>query len=531
MEQNGGGGGESYTIHETEDHSVAISDESGNIVATVKPNGEIDGNFPDKVARRKLKAFVDTDKYAVAFCDEQGYVAYGVKPNGEKVGFGGATMNYYQCGLPVLALTGDTDGMSKEVSKPLDYALITREGQTLYEGTCECKWQGSSSVRRGYPKRNLTIKFCEYTDHNDPVYVKKPFEATSVIVVADGVATPKKWGAQHKYCMKANWIDPSHARNVVNAKLWGKVVATRDSVHEKLAASPNYGAIDGFPVIILINGEFEGLYTFNIPKDDWLFNMGDGDAEYIVCGESNSMAACGFKEEATFIEGVNQASTDFAFEYQPKGVEDATVVASFNNAIRAVMKAPNATGWETEEIEIADGEFTTVADVFDIDSAIDYYIFTCCIGGEDNLQKNILYATYDGVKWFMSAYDLDTTMGSNPYGTAMYEVKSPRTKSFSTAAGRHRLFDLIYKYSKDKLKARYAELRGSVLSDENVWYMYNNFVCPISRAVYNADAQKWADQVDTDDKLPMPATTTANVENYMQYYRMHCAILDKEMEV
>ena len=31
--------------------------------------------------------------------------------------------------------------------------------------------------------------------------------------------------------------------------------------------------IDGYPVEIYINGEFLGLYTWNIPKDKWTFNM------------------------------------------------------------------------------------------------------------------------------------------------------------------------------------------------------------------------------------------------------------------
>ena len=107
---------------------------------------------------------------------------------------------------------------------------------------------------------------------------------------------------------------------------------------------------------------------------------------------------------------------------------------------------------------------------------------------------------------------------------------------------KHRLFELIYKYSFDKLKARYDELRNGIknsddeaerigiLSNENVWYMFNNFVNAIPRAIYNMDADRWADKCDFY-KYPMPGTTTANVENYMQYYRMHTALLDKEMEV
>ena len=512
--EDAAGGGESYTIHETEDHSVAISDESGNVVATVKPNGEIDGNFPDKVAREKLKSFVETDKYAAAFCDEQGYVACGVKPNGEKVGFGGeggmsvaATIDFYKCGLPVLALVGDASDMTKENAVDLSYTIKSPKGTAIATGTCSCKWQGSSSVRKGYPKRNYTIK------------LDNAVEATRAISSKDGVDAPTPWGEQKKYCLKANWIDPSAARNVVNAKLWGEIVASRENVPDQLAAAPNYGAIDGFPCIILINGEFEGLYTFNIPKDGWMFNMGEGLTEYVVCGEENGKTACGFYSTPTFVEDEN-GKVDYSVEYKLDDVADETVIASFQAAVNAVKNAPNSADWES-----------AVAPYFDIDSAIDYYIFVCCISGHDNLRRNTLYATYDGVKWFISAYDLDTTYGSNPYGTALFPVKTERTQFYEAANGstRHRLFELIYKYSKDKLKARYAELRSTVLSDENVWYAFNNFVCNIPRAIYNMDAEKWADK-RCNQLWPMPATTTANVENYIQYYRMHTALLDKEME-
>lgn len=499
------------SVYKIEGCAFAIGDEDGNITFGIKENGETVGTFTDKAARDKLAPLTTTPDYAYAVCDDYGNVVFAithageVKYVGKGEGGGGSTFvptfDYTKCGLPVLALTGDTSAMTKDDAVTLDYTLKTPKGTTIVSGACTCKWQGSSSVRRGYPKRNYTIKF------------DTEFEATAALGnQGEREVKTQPWGAQKKYCMKANWIDPSGARNVVLAKLWGSIVASRHNTHAKLLGSPNSGAIDGFPVIIAINGEFTGLYTFNIPKDGWMFNMGDGAAEYVVCGESNSMSACGFYAEATFVEGDSQADTDFAFEYQPDDVEDAAVVESFNGAIRAVMNAPNSPDWEA-----------AVAPYFDIDSAIDYYIFVCCIGGMDNLRKNILYGTYDGVKWFMSAYDLDTTLGSNPYGTGLYPVKTSKTQFYEAAngSGKHRLFELIYKYSRDKLKERYAELRSTLLSDETVWYAFNNFVNAIPRSVYDADAEKW---------LTMPATTTANVENYMQYYRMHCALLDKEME-
>ena len=67
--------------------------------------------------------------------------------------------------------------------------------------------------------------------------------------------------------MKANWIDRTHARNVVSAKLAGRM----QEKYGLLMESPNHGAVDGFPVEIYNNGKFYGLYTFNIPKDTWQF--------------------------------------------------------------------------------------------------------------------------------------------------------------------------------------------------------------------------------------------------------------------
>ena len=42
---------------------------------------------------------------------------------------------------------------------------------------------------------------------------------------------------------------------------------------EELRNSPNNGAIDGFPVKVFINGVYNGLYNWTIPKCDWMFGM------------------------------------------------------------------------------------------------------------------------------------------------------------------------------------------------------------------------------------------------------------------
>lgn len=396
--------------------------------------------------------------------------------------------------LPTLYLTGDVSTMTKSDAVTLDYAIF---GQT---GTCSCKWQGSSSQR--YVKKNYTIKFDTGFDAwNKWAVFQNTLRANNGN--SSSVVTTSRWGSQAKYCFKANWIDPSHARNIVCARLWGQIVQNRISgggVTDNRTTAPNYGAIDGFPVQIVLNGESLGLYTLNIPKDGWLFDMGEGAAEYVVAGENNASAACRWKATAA-VDG-----SDYSVEYAPDGVTEATVAASLNTAITAAINA--GADWET-----------TLAPYLDVDSVFDYFIFTCCINNHDALARNILYGTYDGVKWFMSAYDLDTTFGVDPYATTWFDVVNDRNQ-FAQAAAMHQLAYLMVTYSPAKLKARYQELRSGILSEANVWKEFSNFIVDIPTRDYDIDRNIWPSA---------PGTATANMAQYLEYYRMHCDYLDNEI--
>ena len=122
-----------------------------------------------------------------------------------------------------------------------------------------------------------------------------------------------------------------------------------------------------------------------------------------------------------------------------------------------------------------------VNDYIDIDSAIDYYIFTCLLTGTDMVDKNYILVTFNGTKWYFSAYDLDTTFGNYYDGTKYYKVgESPTFVSYSNS---HRLMYLIYAYAKERLKSRYNELRSGVLSEANVFYMFENFINQIPKAL------------------------------------------------
>lgn len=367
--------------------------------------------------------------------------------------------------LPVLYLSGETSEMTKDVEVELSYIYGEQEG------TLSCKWQGSSSL--AYPKKNFTIKF------------DTAFEAK------DG------WGEQKKYCLKANYIDASHARNIVSATLWGQVVKSRSSVDERLEALPNGGAIDGFPVLLYINGAYQGLYTWNIPKDKWMFGMGDGAKEAILCAETHTDATR-FKAEAL------ANGSDFEVEY----VTDENNAGWVAESVNALINACN----------VASPDMNTIGQYVDIQSAIDYYIFTCFVEGTDIYSKNYLLATYDGTKWFFSAYDLDTTFGNQWTGKG---YNKQDILSFSQLGDIHKLMGLILANNKDELVSRYNELRANILSEGNLLYLLTNFTCSIPKAAFDTESVIWPE---------IPGTATNNISQIMEHMRLRLAWLDAEVE-
>ena len=368
-------------------------------------------------------------------------------------------------GVPVLYMTGDTTGMSKDNEKALSYQYGDRTG------SCTLKWQGNSSL--AYDKKNYTIQF------------DNAFEAV------------EGWGAQKKYCLKANYIDFSHARNVVNAKLWGQIVKSRNPENATLNALPNGGAVDGFPVLIVINGEYTGLYTFNIPKDGWMYGMGSGTKEAIVCADAMTPATL-FHADATL-------NGDFELEYVTDENNADWVLTSLNTLINAV-KSNNSANFEA-----------AVSPYLDLDSAIDYYIFTVLLRGYDMVGKNYILHTYDGVKWYFGAYDMDCTYGLEWDGSAFMTATTGTT--FTSYASNHILMSRLKKYMGDKIKARFDELRNSVMSEDNVVTTFANFIGRIHKAVYDEECKVWT---------MLPNTATNNLSQIQDWYRRRVKTIDAE---
>ena len=402
--------------------------------------------------------------------------------------------------LPCLFLTGDVSSMSKDNAVSLMYSF------GKMSGTCTVKWQGSSSL--SYPKKNYTVKF------------DRKFEAKA------------GWGLQSKYVLKANWVDFSHSRNICSAKLWGELSKEHYSEYEALLDEsgnnildeagnnittlnsifltlPNAGSIDGFPILVFINDEFTGLFTMNIPKDGWMFGMtGANPYEAILCAEHGTNATY-FTAATAVCDG-----SDYSIEYATDEDDTSWIPVSLNAAIQKVVDASDANF--VNEIE----------GYIDLDSAIDYYIFSCLLNNYDGIVRNFLLATYDGQEWHFAAYDLDNTFGNYVNGSYFLPPVDYTGKigwygevTFDSVLF-NRLFLLIKTYIPERLKNRYEELRNGVLSESNVSVVFQNFGATIPKLVKDEEVKAWPN---------VPSSDANNLSQILNFYRLKSAAMDAEI--
>ena len=385
-----------------------------------------------------------------------------------------------------LFLTGAALPTSK-TNVNLEYEYVSKTKQV--KGYAKVKCQGNSSMT--FAKKNFTIQF-----YKDAEFVtKQKFNF-------------KGWGEQSKFCTKANWVDSTHTRNISGARIAKDMVDSRPDSEFKthLQTAPKNGLIDGFPIRIYFNGEFYGIYTMNIPKDDWTFNMDKNNPNHMVlCAERNTdgnsslINSCQFRQLWTNADG-----QDWSVEV---GTLTDTMRASFNRCIGFVMNT-------------TDEDFhSKISEYFDLYSLIDYYCFTYLCCHLDGLAKNMLMLTYDGVHWGASLYDMDSIFGVQWDGKSFvatdYKCPEQYQEQFS------RLWVRMEKCFAQEIHDRYVELRKGALSLGNIIRHAENIYDAISDRDFKDEAEKWTD---------IPNRTTNTMTRFRNYMRDRAVYVDAQME-
>lgn len=407
----------------------------------------------------------------------------------------------------------NANGISKNIYADNDMPTVFITSSTLAnlkskaDGTANCEFeirfknqiikcfgtgavQGTSSAN--YPAKNYTFKF--YSDK----------ENTTKFKIDVG------WGAQNKYCFKKNWVDSTHTRNLSGARIAYDMVNSRPESDFKtnLLNTPHNGSVDGFPTKVYINGEFWGLYTWNIPKDAWMFNMDDSNPNHMVlCAEYNNNGNNAQRNTCEFrsIWG-GESDTNWSIE---AGTYSEALKNSFNNAISHVMNS-------------SDEDFkANFSNYFDLYSVLDYYCFSYLAAHIDGLGKNMLMATYDGVHWGACLYDMDSIYGADWNGGSFKNtnIKCPEEYQETNSL----LWQRVEKSFPQELYDRYFELRNGALSLGNIITHVEEIYNLIPDRVFNDDYQKWT-------AIPGRASNTiTRFRNYMRDRAVYCDECFKEL--
>ena len=343
-----------------------------------------------------------------------------------------------EAAIPTVSITAEslTDWVDKNDKREAVLAYNDPVSGMTFSCPITIKPQGTSSL--GYDKKNFTIE-----------------------LQGEGVEMQPGWGIQTEYCLKANYIDPTHSGNVVSARL----VAGMNEATGLYEGLPNRGAIDGFPVWVTLNGEDAGIYTWNIPKGAWMFGMDENNENHIVMCCEGWTAATHFQADSYVPD------EDWSIEVGPN---TSKTIVKFDRLIDFIVNSP-------------DEEFVENFDQYlNLDACLNYYCFMCISNANDNEAKNMLMVTWDGQVWQPMLYDLDSLWGIDCTGKGLSTELAP-TLIYSS----NRLFQRIWENFRPQLIERYAFLRGGVLSDENIRNEFCSFAAMIPADLLMLDNLMW----------------------------------------
>lgn len=394
--------------------------------------------------------------------------------------------------IPIVTITGE---LYATKSQGESNVVITYKSATKsFTDYATAKVQGDSS--QSYPKKNYTIKL-----FSDSARTKKSKHLF------------RNWDkARNKFVLKANWIDHSHARNVVNARIWSQVVKSR-SDYDSLPSQLRNGnlAVDGFPVKVYNNGIYLGLYTWNLPKDAMYGVDSDIDENCIVQSEGSNTDGLSMYFKASTIDG------------------------KWSDELHDEMPTVITTGWTNVLAfvnESTDSAFKSNMETYlDLQSLIDVHIFLQACYLRDCIAKNQTFFTYDAQKYYHGMYDMDGAWGLRAINITQGWLPDDAVFQNDYAgyaySNGNRLHDRLTSLYLPEITARYNELRSTVLSEDNICSEFDKFTNAIPPYLYEED---YAETTGNGEFTDIPLVETNNILQIRDYVVKRLAYVDENLK-
>lgn len=387
--------------------------------------------------------------------------------------------------------------------------------------------QGNSSL--GMPKKNFACDFC-----NDD------WIGNDIFKIKIG-----SWVPQDSFHFKAFYADFFKGVSMVGYKLFNEIESTRSSCTNRVwkrallpsADTIGYGTKgmegttdvnilidngarcypDGFPCIVHLNGSFYGVFSWALKKhrDNYMQNksnpeniqldgdiydtfMYDGNIDWDVVNGTKASSG-GDKDGFEFrnpkslicIDGTKyDADTNRKelIDSSRESYDSSNKNHILTNKVKAYYSTlttyiPTLKKME-EQSEESSAIKNKIQSYFDVDSLIDYLIFSDIVTNVDGFRKNWQWVTYDGVKWAVCPYDLDGILGWSGWGE-----KSPTSGRYGNTL--ELPTGWVIKYFDTELCERYKTLRTNVLTVKNIFGLVRDWCSRIGASNFEKDLSKW----------------------------------------
>lgn len=381
--------------------------------------------------------------------------------------------NYNNTTLPRMDLYGDITNMTpyQTVDMRIQYTSPNEEkyGPSFNTGIQNnpVKIQGTSSL--------------QYVRHNYTIYLKDEYGNPMMYnPYGEGKAMP-----DHVFCLKADYIESSHANNT------GMANFINDNVYDtklppQLENPAMRSTIAGFPIVVYMNGEYLGVYNFNHDRYStesygYDYKKYPNMLVYEINSNSNTSAGAFYRygdnpESSANINERDYYARDFKLIYGNRTSDSDTY-----SEIKSLV----------EWVSVAEQDLfrETISEHFNKEYLFRYLLTVLMIGGVDSLGKNMKITTFDGKVWYPTFYDLDTCLGidNSGYLTIQPDVEIEEG-SFNTSNSN--LWTKVMNYFASELKEEWALMRqGRFTLDNLLKYVIENQIEVIPAKYYNDDAQ------------------------------------------
>lgn len=350
--------------------------------------------------------------------------------------------------------------------------------------------QGASSLK--YPKKNLAMDFCEDEWVGD---------STTSIQFGD-------WVKQDSFHFKANWIDTFRGGlAVATAYRFYDDIAKDDVPLGERAGLTDYNTKalyhpDGFPCIISLNGQFQGVYAWQLKKHRKNMNMEKDNPKHVW-----------FQLE-TYTGSFNTGEMNWNhIEIKnPKKVGEESksyiqAFADYNNELESLEKSSNEQTMREE-----------ISARYDIVSMINMIIHGVLTSNIDGFGKNANFFTYDGKKWFVMPYDLDETFGNSWIASFQFPAEwSFLSSDYSLSMSGKVPFKWVFKYFWQDIKDKYRKLRdeGTIASDNVMKYLLD-WNARVGVENYSREYARWVECPSS--MMPIISTEWEFIEDWSDYY-------------